>query len=981
VGNNYPSLRVTKNIRIALFLTLLLLAPIYLSATPNLEEHQPEVSKYETSQDTNLYILYFAKNDNNGSSDGDSLITTQIPEDGDQETGNTLDNGIEFSTAKLRSSLEFTTRSLQGSSNGDYYIPLNLFIRSAGPSGATIDWTITMKASGSVIGSITDESLPVCNSGIGSNCDEFGHESFQVNVGNREEFTVSKDERLEIIVEASMDGCDGGGLFSSCEAEVAWNRIDGDGNRFSSLEVDANAIADSLVVLQREGSELVEGPELEWYPNDIFSERTMQFTFDVKSAFGRYDIADVQLLMRDPDGVYRIDEEIQSGNNEDIEDTSAGIFGKYLWTYPSGLPSGEYSVELEVSDIQGNTIVIEHETITMLQWGVAVNHRFGNYIEFIAPGETTPIPLQLVHRGDSTKSMQVELEVETNLGSSWLIEFDSPGGYDLRKGGDVLNPILSITAPDDLSQTPGVIKIRAIAKATVEGVLTVVHIDTLDLDLEKIDVYQPPEISLWSEEHDTAIANSTRGDAIDSEIPRYVEYGEFNPFLLEIFNTGFDADSFRIDILQRSKAIFQIFDNDTGDRILEDEGDGTFHISLLERHSTHTLRFSVKPSDDREDLDIGQVELEVISEGNASSRSTIVFTIQRTFGIRAEVSQDCDGTPLGHIEVSLCDPNSENPLVDLRARITNTMENGQSSTLWRIQNPASLDKNLDINPIYGQWQFTIKDKDGNSVPRVTLGPNDYTEVFVTAILTNKVEVGNHTLYLRIIEDTEEENPRYFDLPITFEVEADDPDLEIVQISPVSRFIPGESYSLQMKIRNKANTPMTVLLNSEIDDSGWTISIEGKSGSPLIELGAFEEETFTVDVTVPDDANNGDKIPIIISASPLDIQQSFSDEFTAEFTLNAVIEISSISEIIINELTHPRLSTLILGLVTILILFAGVQSRMNKRKWAAQMTYLEMVSNSENNVEIMEEVSEIPSPVLTLEDTPVDRYADEDVELV
>ena len=104
----------------------------------------------------------------------------------------------------------------------------------------------------------------------------------------------------------------------------------------------------------------------------------MQFTFDVKSEFGRQDIADVQLLMRDTDGVYRIDEEIQSGNNEDIEDTSAGIFGKYLWTYPSGLPSGEYSVELEVSDIQGNTIVIEHETITMLQLGVSVHHRFGN---------------------------------------------------------------------------------------------------------------------------------------------------------------------------------------------------------------------------------------------------------------------------------------------------------------------------------------------------------------------------------------------------------------------------------------------------------------------------------------------------------------------------------------------------------------------------------------------------------------------------
>ena len=75
--------------------------------------------------------------------------------------------------------------------------------------------------------------------------------------------------------------------------------------------------------------------------------------------------------------------------------------------------------------------------------GGAVNHRLDNYIEFIAPGETTPIPLQLVHRGDSTKSMQVELEVITNLGSSWLVEFDSPGGLSLVQGGDVLNPIFN----------------------------------------------------------------------------------------------------------------------------------------------------------------------------------------------------------------------------------------------------------------------------------------------------------------------------------------------------------------------------------------------------------------------------------------------------------------------------------------------------------------------------------------------------------
>ncbi|MBD50494.1 MAG: hypothetical protein CMB08_01045 [Euryarchaeota archaeon] len=979
---NSPSLIITvKSAKIALFLTMLLLAPVYSPINSNLEENKAINDTSYVSKNTNLYRLYFAEQNSNDSGGGDGTITTKVPDDGGQKTGSALDSSIEFTTPKLRSSIDFEARSSSEQSN--YYVPLYLFIRASGPSGSSVEWTVILKASGSQIGSATF-SADACVSGLTSSCGDFDYEIFSIDVGSRDVFTVSKDQRLEVIVDASMSGCDGGGLFSSCEAEVAWNEITGE-NRHSSIEVDANAISDSLIMVQREGSELIEGPEVTWYPNDIISERTMQFTFDVKSAFGRDDIADVKLLMRDPDGIYRIDKDIDSLDDEDIEDTSSGIFGKYLWTYPigpNGLISGEYSVELEITDIQGHTTVIEHETIQMKQWGVALNHRFDRYVEFIAPGETTPIPLQLVHRGDSTKSMDVELNVQTPLGSSWQIEFDSPGGYTLDQGGDILNPILSLRAPDDLSRTPGKIKITAQAEAlNDEGILTVVHSDLLELELEKIDVYQPPEISLWSEEHDIAIANSTRGDSIDPNIPRYVEYGEFNPFILEVFNTGFDADSFRIDILKRSKAIFQVFDNDTGNRILEDEGDGTFHIPLLERHSTQTLKFSVKPSDDREDEDIGQIELEIISEGNASLRSNILFTIQRTFGIRAEVSHDCDGTPLGQIEVSLCSSNSDNPTVDLRARITNTMENDQTSTQWRIQNPASLDKNLDINPVYGQWQFTVKDKDGVSVPRVTLGPDDYTEVFVSITLTDQVEAGNHTVYLRIIEDTEDPNPRYFDLPMIFEVGEGDPDLEIVQVSPISRFMPGDSYSIQMKVRNEANTPITVLLDSSVEETGWSITIEGKSGSPLIELDAFDEETFTVDLTVPEDANNGDRIPISITASPLDTEQSFSDDFTAKFELNAVIEISSISEIIINEITHPRFSTMIFALVAILIIFAGVQSRLNRRKWAAQIAYLEMISDDGKNDEPISQANDIPSPVLTIEEEIPDKYEQDDIELV
>ena len=924
-----------------------------------------------------LYTLYLSSQ--NTSAGGDGYITTKVPESGGQDSSSALDSEVEFRSSDMLSSLIVYGRSQHGSS-GSYYLPLDLFLRATGPSGSTVEWSITLKAGGSQVGTASWDT-DACTQSFTNSC-SFDHEEFEIDLEEDQSFIISKDERMEITVSAEMSGCDGGSFpgGSSCEAEVAWNEIDDENNRFSQLEVEANAISNSLVVLQREGAELAEGPELDWYPNDILSERAMQFTFDVKSAFGRYDIEATRLIMRDPNGIYRIDHIINE-DDEDIEDTSQGIFGEYIWTYPSGLPAGEYSVELEITDIQGNAFLIGHDPVEMHQWGVSINHRLNKLTEYIAPGETTAIPLQLVHKGDSTKSMEIELEVLTNLGSSWILEFDSPGGYTLDAGGDILNPILTLTAPDDLTGTPEGIEIRAVAEAEVDSVLQVVDQDILQLDLEKIDVYQPPKVSIWNEEHDVQFANSTRPDDFDQTIPRYVEYEEFTPFILEIFNTGFDADTFRVDVLQRAKSIIQVYDNDTGERILEDEGDGTFHTALLERHSTQVLLFNVKPSSDRDDPDIGEIEVEVISNGNSSLRTTVIFTIQRTFGIHAEVSQDCDGSPLGHIRVSLCSPGSGIAVVDLRVRITNSMTSGESASWWRIQNPAALEENTDRDPAYGQWQFMILDEDGDAVPRVSLGPGDFTEVFVTVTLTSQVVAGNHTVYLRIIEDIDDDDPRYFDLPMVFEVEAGDPELQIVQVSPNYELLPGEAYSIQLKVKNNGNGPLTVLLDAEVEVSGWSVNIEGPSGSPLIELEAFEEATFNLEVTVPDSANNGEQVPVQITATPFDTEQSWPEEYTATTIVTLTVGISSLLDILINELTHPRLSTMVIGLVGILLLFAGVQSRMNRRRWTAHLAYLESLGGGDEDEEGEGDDSDLPAPVTSIEEEESDDYEDDEIELV
>jgi len=965
----------------ALALCLVLLIPYGASTVSNSELN--ETTNFNASSDVqmNLYTMYIASQ--NSSAGGDGYITTQVPESGGQESMSALSSSIEFKTSPMLSSLEIAGRPNHGSGSGSYYLPIGIFLRSTGPDTATVDWTLTLKASGSQVGSASWSS-EACNPGLTQSC-SFDHETFEIDIGSDETFTIDKDERLELIIDADMSGCDSGGGSpwggsSSCEAEVAWNEIDGD-ERFSTLEIEANAIANSLVLLQREGAELAEGPELDWYPNDILSERVMQFSFDVKSSFGRYDVDSVRLLMRGPNGIYRIDHVIDE-DDEDIEDTSQGIFGEYLWSYPSGIPSGEYAVELEVSDIQGNSVIVEHEPINMEQWGVALNHRQDRSTEYIAPEQTTPVPLQMVHRGDSTKSMDVELEVLTNFPSSWLIEFDSPGGYTLNSGGDILNPILTLTAPEDLTGAPSTIDIRAVAEAEVDGVLQVVHQDTLQLDLKKMDVFQPPQVSIWSEDHEVAVANSSRPNDFETSANSYVDYDQFTPFLMEIFNTGFDADEFKIDVLQRAKAIIQVYDNDTGERILEDDGDGTFHTVLLDRHETQTLRILVKPSSDRLDPDIGTVELEVVSIGQSNLSSTIQFTIQRTFGIRAEVSYDCDGSPLGHITVSLCSPGSGNAEVSLRAKITNTMTSGESATWWRIQNPASLEENKDRNAAYGQWQFRIEDDTGNSVPRVSLAPGDETEVFVTIVLTSQVEFGNHTVYLRVVEDTPDEDPRYFDLPMVFEIDSDEPTLEIVQVSPNRLLSPGDTVEIQMKVKNLGNSPLTILLEAESDSSSWSVEIDGPSGSVLVVLEAFDEVTFVLEVSVPYSSNNGDSSMIMVSATPFDTDQSWPDESTATATVVMTVGIDSLLERLVNEFTHPRLSTYVVGIIGFMLLIAGTQSALNRRRWRSHMAYLDAISDdSEDGTE---EVDDIPAPVVSLEEEEEDEddvYDEDDIELV
>ena len=133
-GSSTP-FRDGKFTQIAIFLAILMITPQMATFFTEPTYLQTD-SRAENSEDieSKIYTLYFAEA--NSSSGGDGHISTMVPESGGQSTSSALDSTIEFTTGDLLSSLEITGRPKHGSSSGQFYIPVQFFLRAQGPSNS-----------------------------------------------------------------------------------------------------------------------------------------------------------------------------------------------------------------------------------------------------------------------------------------------------------------------------------------------------------------------------------------------------------------------------------------------------------------------------------------------------------------------------------------------------------------------------------------------------------------------------------------------------------------------------------------------------------------------------------------------------------------------------------------------------------------------------------------------------------------------------
>ena len=918
---------------------------------------------FQAGSSNESYDLYIGTSTTE--SGGDGSISTMEP-DGSSEEETTLST-LQFYTNEMISDIQIYG---EGSTPT---IEVSVYLKFEGNEGATADINFVIKSGTKVKASelITLED-PCSNSNPfgGSSC------SYSVNVINMEVpasgFLVENGKRLSLEIDTTIEGCQGGGIGGgdgNCDVMMQFGDIDST-NSFSKIEIRANALSQSAVKVHMTGSGWTDSEVLEWAPNHRSEFRTMQFTVQIKDSFGRDDIETVNLIMSTNSGATTVfNKEFE---DDDLTLDNDGLVGNYTFTYSSGIDSGDYDVVLEIQDIQGHTVLFEHQGLVFVEHDIYLTLPSSQpETVLIAPGMTSSVEFEVVHTGSDASDIQVVFDLARSLPSTWSESWDKPGGYSLNGGGSSAKPILQIDVPEgDLSTGPEKLEIEARAFADIDGTTTEVAIVEIVLDIEEVGVFAEPRISIFEDdEHQIQIVDSTRPEFYDESLSHYVDTEEVGDFFIDVFNSGFDSDTFfiRVNAMPTSWQ-YKFYDNDTGLELTE-EGINSVTPSIGS-HDILTVRMDMFPPAERDAEDIGLVSLQVTSSGETDLRTDVSFTVHRTFGILAEVISDSDADELGRVE-------SVNPgdSVSYSVRVTDSSDIAGQTT-WKLINPKDLKRNIDAENGYSSWDYRITDGSNNDIIILTLESESYSDINIDVTLPSNVEAGNHTIFVQIREEGVDSNEaRYFDLPLTVEVNEDvqPGNLPITQKSEFTRFSSEEKKSIEFRITNDNNVELDVFIELE-EPSGWEGEISASSsqsggGFLFVTLPAYSSKDFFVELTAPANLKDGSEADFALKVTPMDDEVPYSEDYNQLSKFTFKTECKGVS-CLLNELYEPEPQTIALlaGLVGLFIIAVYRRGKYDSSGYDLVETSIE------DELELDEEI-DVPEPVVE------GSELDDDIELL
>ena len=944
-----------------------------LSSPVSMLEEAPVVAPVSIPEQT--YELYL---DTATSETGGQGSITTIEPNGGQEEGSAID-GLEFRSNEMISNLYING---SGSSNT---ARLSAYIQFRGTDGSTATVTFSLKSGDNQIASESQDLENPCSSAnpLGGGC-SWSVIEVEFDIGANG-FMVEKGKQLKIRIDAqaSCDDNTGGFGQSDCAVDIAFGKMESSGG-FSRLQIMTNALSGSSVRVhscnEAFGCNWNDAQKFEWSPNHRPSFREMQFSIEVRDAFGRDDIEEVNLIVDTPNGANAVFE--KNFEDDDLKLDNNGLVGNFTYTYEAGIAAGDYPVRLEVEDVQGHSVIFEHPGITLLENDIYLSLPSNQPdVVLFAPNAVVQVEFLVEHTGSSSSSIDVVFDLETNLPSSWSDpQWSAPSStYTLNGGGSSIIPELQLTVPDgNLDNAPDSLEVEArVYAVNSQGQDEEVAIRTITLDFEEVDVFAPPRLFVYEDdEHQKQIADSTRPEAYDETLSHYVDADEVGDFFLDVFNTGFQTDSFKIRVLEQPDDWqYRLYDNDTGLELVEE---GIYSLTPdIGSTQILTIRMEVYPPADRDGVDIGLFKLSVTSKEDSELRTDVSFTVHRTFGILVEVISDSDGTgegnPLGQVG-----PVTGDATVYFNLRITDSSDTGSGSTTWKIVNPRDVEQNAENNPKYTAWDYTISNGSNSNLVAVNLAPDEYLDMKLEITLRGQVEAGEHTVYTRIIEEgVEIDDARYFDLPVKVVIKEEviPNRLELTDKTEKSRFSPSEEKNLEYRISNQNNIPLDVVIRLDQPD-GWEGAIRATSsqlGSDflIINLPAYSSKDFSVTMIAPEDLKDSEEVNFEFRVTPMNNETPFEDEYVQRFTFSYMTECTG-AACLFQELINPEPQTMVFyALILGLLFYARGRSGRGEKEGYEFVEY----DVEDDEEKMLEEDDDLPPPVVAQEDL------DDDLELL
>ncbi len=874
--------------------------------------------------------------------EGNDAITTIQPE-GSQKEASLLENGIRFESEEMISDL-----IVEGKSNNEVKVVVYLKWRaSQGDSDA--EATFKLYSGTELVKQVTENLGVPQNASFFGGSDSWEPYTILLNVGS-DGFVVENGDRLALDIEATAS-CEGGGGSpiggATCQVDIAYGGAVG--NDYSRLEIRADALSGSQVKVHYQGEGWSEVEVTDWSPTHRLEKRTMQFSVDVRDAFGRDDIDKIELVLSTPNEANAVFE--KEFTDSDLKLDNDGLVGNFSYTYDSGITPGLYPLTMVITDVQGHTINYEHQLgMTFLEHDIYLDFP-SNQIRrlLVAPGQTSSIELILDHTGALTSDLTVELELQQSLPSGWSDPiWSNPGGYTLTGGGSSVRPELTVEVPEDLSGISDNYQIVVEARAYVSngaGSAAEVRLISLEIDVEKVNQFGEPDIEVFEDvEQQIQIYDSDRLDFYNENLSHYVDYDEVGDFYLKITNVGFDDDTYRL----RQQEIPVAWDvkfliNGTGAELSEQGIDSI--TPVVGQGEILMIKVEVYPPDERDAVDIGLLRFSVTSDGSSEETlsTSVGWTIHRTFGILAEVISDSDAGSLGTVG-----PVSPGSTVVYNVRITDSSEDA-GTTNWIIKNPSAVQRNIDEDPSYATWMYDITDVEGNIALVASLTGGQYVDVKVEMTVRQQVEAGLHTIYMQVAEETDSgDEPRYFDLPLTVEIssEVEPGRLAVEQKTQSTRIGAGETIDVEYRIENQNNVELQVFITLDTPE-GWDGTLDGGDFVSL-SLPAFSTEDFTLEITAPANVKNGQMVDFQLTVVPMDEENPYPCNpeicYTQEPTFSFKTESSGIINAIMSELADPEPTTMVMFLSVLVLLGFGIYRR-GQNKMKAQL-YASMVEPTE-----------------------------------